>query len=248
MLRTQLRLLPGHARVLRGQVLSQLAYAESQLRLLPHAARHADEAIELLDAPDSLRQLVTALRIAGMAHVYAGDGQRARERLDRGVEVAERIGLLEEAAGCVLNSGLIVLVEDPAFAAYLFRDALARFERLGRPSGMVQAHGNLADALCRAGELDEAEVEVGRALSLASRIGHQLTRADATWTRAKVQLARGLPVRAADTAELAASLFLELDDVDEARECLLLAERAATQAEDADRARTLGARALSLTQ
>jgi tetratricopeptide (TPR) repeat protein len=204
--------------------------------------------VSLLDAPDSLRALVTALRIAGMAHVYAGERDLARQALARGVEVAERIGLLEEAAGCVLNSGLIVLADDPAAAAGLFRDALARFERRGRPSGMVQAHGNLADALCRAGELDEAEIEIARALSLAARIGHQLTQADATWTRAKVQLARGLPVRAADTAELAASLFLELDDIDEARECLLLAEQAAIEAEDTDRARTLSARALSLSR
>ncbi|MDX6199038.1 MAG: hypothetical protein QOJ79_2189 [Actinomycetota bacterium] len=245
MLRTQLRLLPPGERVLRGRVLSQLAYAEGQLRI-DSAVRHAEEAIALLDAAESLRELVTALRVGGMAHVYAGNRTEAQQALERGVAVAERIGLLVEAAGCLLNSGLVVLESDPAAAAERFRAALDRFTIIGHPAGRVQATGNLADALCRSGQLEEAEAAVDEAASLASRIGHRLTLADVTWTRAKIRMARGEAADAADAAEAAAGMFLEIDDLDEAAACLRLAQDAAAISGDADRARSLRDRALSV--
>jgi len=62
---------------------------------------------------------------------------------------------------------------------------------LGHPAGRVQAIGNLADALCRAGQLDEADQAVDSAVALATRIGHRLTLADVTWTRANGQSSIG---------------------------------------------------------
>lgn len=228
MLRTTLRLLPATERTLRGQVLTQLAYAEGQLRMLQSATQHADEAVELLDEPTSLTHLVRALRVAGGAYIYAGDRVAARLRLERAVAAADRVGLLEESAGCLLNLGMNDLEHDPRAAVESFRAALAAFERLARPAGQVQAYANLADALTRAGELEEADALVTKALTLADAIGHRLTSADATLTRARILSARGRTDDAVATAQRAAAMFTQLDDLDEAAACLDFAARAAS--------------------
>lgn len=246
MLRTQLRLRSPDEGILRAQLLTQLAYAEAELRLHRDAAAHADAAVELLENAGDLRQLVTALRVAGATHTYAGNRAEARLRLERGMVTAERIGLLVEAAGCLLNSGLLVLEESPAEAAARYRGALAQFERIGHRAGQVQASGNLAEALYHLGELEQAERLAARTLEQATQIGHRLTVADVTWTKAKVDVARGSFSRAAELAEQAAELFLDLDDVEAASSCLLLAAEAADAAGDSDTARSLVERAASV--
>jgi adenylate cyclase len=246
LLRTALRLLPPAERVWRGQLLAQLANVESELNLHADATRNADEAVALLDEHGSLRHLVRALRIAGGAWIFNGDSAAARLRLQRGAQVAERTGQLEEAAACLLNLGMCDLETDPAAASDSFRAALARFERLGLRSGEVQAHGNLADALLRTGDLDQADTHARHALDLASRIGHRPTYGDATLTRARIQLARG-DSAAVDTAEHAAQVFQEFDDHEEAVQALAVAEQAARAAGDEQRARALNARARQVT-
>jgi adenylate cyclase len=246
MLRTQLRLRGTHESALRGQLLTQLAYAEGQLRLHEDAVAHADAAVELLEGSGDLRLLVSALRVSGMVHTYAGRPTEARQRLDRGVAIAERIGLLVEAAGCRLNSGLLVVEDSPEEAVGLYRDALAQFERIGHAAGQAQAAGNLAEALWRAGRLDEADEAADQALGRARVIGHGVTVADVTWTQARVLQARGSFARATATAEQAAELFLELDDLEEAVDCLLLAAQAAGAAGEPTRSRDLSERARAL--
>lgn len=210
MLATLLRLPACTDGAVRGEALSRLAWAESQLKL-PAAQRHAQDAVRLLEHADNPHLLVSALRVAGGIHADLGERQKATALLDRGVAVAERIGLTAEAAGCLVNAGFLDLEEDPAAAVPRFRSALDLFTLIGHQGGRCVALANIADALTRLNRMDEAGPAALEALGLAQRIGYQLAQADVLHTMARAALAVDDLSEAATLAEQAAALFGELD-------------------------------------
>ena len=225
MLKTLLRLPSLVDESLRGEALTRLAWAESQLKM-PTAADHATEAVTLLDEAGDLHRLVSALRVAGGICADEGNRSQATALLERGVAVAERIGMLVEAAGCLLNAGFLDLETDPRSAVPRFRAALDIFRRIGNIGGQCAALANLADALTRTGQLEEADDISSQALEIALRIGHQLGEADVLHTMAKGALARGRSDQAVELAERAAAVFAELDLGQQQAEALETAEQA----------------------
>ena len=210
MLRTLMRLPALTDDALRGEALTRLAWAESQLKI-PRAMDDALKAVALLEQIGDLYRLVAALRVAGPILDELGDRRGATAVLERGFAVAEKIGLQVEAAGCLLNVGLLDLDVDPPAAVPRFRAALDLFRRIGHLGGQCAAMANLADALARAREYSEADLVAVDALKLSRRIGHQLGEADVLHTMAKIALGQADPQRAVHLAERAAELFAAVD-------------------------------------
>jgi adenylate cyclase len=246
-LRTALRLLPTDEAVARGRLLVQLAHAEEKTGRLSDGVLHGQEAVRLLDRPEAHNDLVKALRVLGAVQVYAGDHGEARSNLLRAHEVALRIGRLDEAAGAMLNLGLVSFEqEDYAAAAAAFREAMPLFDRLGIASGRALSYGNLADALSRLGEPEEAELWADRAIALASETGNGFVLADATRTKARLLADAGDATAAQRAVEHAADLFLSIGDEADAVDALELAIRWAEQRHDEAGAQRLAGRLLEL--
>jgi tetratricopeptide (TPR) repeat protein len=194
-----------------GRLLLQLTRCE-QLRGRPaEAVELGRRARATLDAEGDVRGVASAHRLLGDALRALGCLDEAAEELTAGLEVAERVGNVEEIGGCLVNMGFVQFERgllDEAVASY--RRAVAEFERIGHASGRAISYGNLAEALHARGDHEEALQLCEQALAVARSIGHSLTVADALQTTARVHLARGEHVAAAAAAEAAAQAFAEL--------------------------------------
>ena len=96
----------------------------------------------------------------------------AAATLRRGLELAERIGSVEEIGGCLINLGLAEL-ERGAIAEHRLRQpGVEEFERVGHGSGRAIAYSNLAWALTAKGEYERR--------SPTPEHAHELARSSAT--------------------------------------------------------------------
>lgn len=181
--------------------------------------------------------LAQAYRLLGDVEGLLGDRAAARMALERGLDLARRVGSSDEIGGCLVNLGNVEADDEHwDTAAGLFRGALGEFERIDHATGRVTALANLADVLFRAGRLDEAEAEARHALEAAGRIGHTRARADALDTLALIADAAGRPVDAARHAEAAAVHYAAAGTTRRAAETLRMAAQAWTAAGDPGRA------------
>jgi adenylate cyclase len=230
-----------------GELLLQLARAELVCGQTETALEHDLEAQGIFERAEDLRGLATSLRIAGNAYVALGRFDEAAEALRRGLELARRVGNVEETGGCLVNLGLDALRRGAFDEAVEWnRQALAEFERVAHGSGRATALGNLAEALSAAGRHDEALVACERALGVAEEIGHRLTTADATRTRASIYLAQGRFDEAVGQAEESAELFAGMGAMPDAVASLGVVAEAWSRLGDEDRAREARSRAHSL--
>ena len=85
-----------------------------------------------------------------------------------------------------------------------------------------------------------------RALELAERIGHAVSRADATDTLAAIYLKQGRFAEAGERAEEASALYLEIGMGEQGRDALAAAADAWAQAGEDVRARSVSERARTL--
>jgi adenylate cyclase len=230
-----------------ASLLMQLARTESVDGRYESAVKHAREAQAIAQELDDLRTLATTLRISGGAYWWLDRLAEAREALERGLELAERVGSAEEVAACLLNLALVAKSAEAFADAKTFeRKAIEEFERAGNATGRAQAYANLADTLERAGELDEALETVRRAQEFAREIGYPHAIAATANTLACIELKREQFADAGATAEEAAALYLELGSDPVAGEMLRLAADAWHKAGEQTRARACTARAREL--
>src|SRR5207249_10570074 len=94
---------------LTGRLLLQIARAETVQGKAGDAVAHALEAESIFEERDDLRGLATALRIVGNAYTYLGQLDEAALALRRGLDMAQRLGSVEEVGGCLINLGLVEL-------------------------------------------------------------------------------------------------------------------------------------------
>jgi adenylate cyclase len=230
-----------------GELLLQLARAELVSGQTENALEHDLEAQRIFEQAEDLRGLATSLRIAGNAYSALDRYDDAADALRRGLELARRVGNVEETGGCLVNLGLVALRRGAFDEAVDWnRQALTEFERVAHGSGRATALGNLAEALSAAGRHDEALVACERALGVAEEIGHRLTTADATRTRASIYLAQGRFDEAAGEAEESAGLFREMGATPDAIASLGVVAEAWSRLGDEERAREARSRARSL--
>jgi adenylate cyclase len=237
----------GRREAIDGHLLLELARAEAVEGRLEDALEHARTAQEIFEERSDQRGLASAMRILGDVHVKAGRLDESVRALRRGLELAERVGSVEEVGGCLINIG-VVEERREAFpeAIECDRRAIEEFERVGHASGRARGYANLAYHLMLAGEYDEAERWCRRTLEFSRAIGHSVTVADAIDTVAAIELRRGNFAEAAERAEEAAGLYLEMGSPPSASQSLELARSAWERAGEEVRARDIDARARSL--
>jgi class 3 adenylate cyclase/tetratricopeptide (TPR) repeat protein len=227
----------------RGQLLVELARAESYAGLLPEALAHAADALRIAREQMDLRAETTALRVMGLVQQGLGRLEEAAASLRRALELARRIGSVEAIGGALINLGLVERDRghlDESITSN--RAAIVEFERVGHGAGRAIGYANLADALRRAGGLEEAEDYARRAHDLADEIGHAMTRADSIAILGEISYARGAFVEAGELAEHSAELFVAADARPGAAEAYELAERAWRGAGNDERAVAAAAR------
>ncbi|HYI23503.1 MAG TPA: adenylate/guanylate cyclase domain-containing protein, partial [Candidatus Limnocylindrales bacterium] len=232
-----------------GELLIELARAESYAGRLDRALEHAAKALAIAQGNGDLRAETTVLRVLGLVQHDLGFLDQAAVSLRRDLELARRVGSVEAIGGALINLGLVERDRgemDTAIACD--REAIATFERVNHGAGRAIGYANLADKLRRAGELEEAEIFAHRAYDLADEIGHAMTRADAVQILGEISLARGAHDQAVALAEQSAELFLAADARPGAAEAHELAERAWRAAGDEERAAASAARVRELSE
>jgi tetratricopeptide (TPR) repeat protein len=229
---------------MRGRLLLHLAEAESRAGRLDDALAHGLEAARALEEAGDPHGVASALRVTGGAYRLADRLDEAADCLRRGLELAERVGSVEEIGGCLINLGIVELKRSrltESIACY--RRAVDEFERAGHASGRAIASANLAWGLLEVGDLDEAIGEAARSRRLASGHGLADLEADVVHTAATIEARRGAHAAAATCAEEAAELFERLGALERVRECVELAAGEWAAAGEATRARAAHARA-----
>jgi class 3 adenylate cyclase/tetratricopeptide (TPR) repeat protein len=230
-----------------AQLLVPLARAELVAGRMNDALRHAREASARFEQDGDLRSASSAARLLGDIYTSLGHHAEAVQTLERGLELAERVGNVEEIGGCLINLGNAKLAQGEFDDAVRCNErAIAEFERIGHGSGRAIAYSNLAWVLAKKGDYDGAERYCERAIELSRSIGHLLVAAETTDTMAFIRLSRGFPEDAVVRAEEAADLFLELGSFPKAAQSLELAATAWERLGDEVRAAEARARARTL--
>ena len=228
-------------------LLVRLARAELMSGRHEEALRHGVEAQAQFEAEDDVRALSSTARLLGDIYTTLGRPGEAVEILERGLELAERVGNVEEIGGCLINLGLAQLALGAFAEAIACNErAIAEFERIGHGSGRALGYSNLAWVLANRGDYEEAELYCEKAIELSRSIGHLLVTAETTDTMAFIRLRQGAAEDAARQAEEAAHLFVELGAAPKAAQSLDLAARAWEAAGDEARAGETRSRARSL--
>ncbi len=234
---------------LRPYLLIQLAQAQHSQGNDESALAHSLQAQQLLEDQEDQRGLATALRLTAGIHLHLHDLEEAATVLRKGLEVAERVGNVEELGGCLINLGMVEHqrgnLDD---AIECDRRAIAEFERIGHGSGRAIGYSNLSEKLMDRGDLDDALRSSETAYEIAQAIGHTPTIADALQTMATIYVRRGEYATAAARAEQAVEVNLEVGATNYAAEAAEIAAEAWALAGDTIRADLARTRATELNR
>lgn len=223
----------GPAQAETGQALLYLARSELQCGRFDSALGHGQRALAILEAHDDMSGLVLARRVLGGVYRHLGLLEEAAATLRLGVELADRVGDVEELGACLINLGMVELrLGHLDEAIRCDRQAITEFERVNLLPGCANGYANLAEKLHHAGRYDEAAAYCRRALDLAVELDDRLRIADVIRTDATILLARGDAEKAATRAEEAAALFTEIQAEPDAADARSLAARARAASSD----------------
>jgi adenylate cyclase len=229
-----------------GRLLLELAVSEMFTGRLADALEHGLRAERMLAAHDDTVGLAKAMRVLGAVYEKQDRLNDAASVLRRGVELAYRVGSVEEAGGCLINLGMVELKRQRiAEAINCDHEAIELFERVGHGSGRAIGYANLAEKLTAKGDLPQALETAEHALELAGAIGLAYTVADVTKTIASIKLEEGDLEAAGSRAEEAAALFAEVGAPAAAGDALSVAAQAWERAGEKERATEVSVRARS---
>jgi len=229
-----------------GRLLLELTVSETLTGRLAEALAHGLRAHRTLEAHADEVGLAKAMRVVGSVYREQDRLDEAAETLRKGVELAQRVGSVEELGGCLINLGLVELKRGALDDAIdCDRRAIEEFERVGHGSGRTIGYANLAEKLAAKADYEGALQTAEHALELARSISLSYTIADLTKTIAAIQLQQGDQLGAAARAEEAAGLFVEIGALPAAAEALDVAAEAWQQAGEEERAAETSGRARS---
>jgi adenylate cyclase len=220
-----------------GRLLLQLARTETLQGDSSAALAHGLDAQRIFEEQNDVGGLATALRLLGDTYRTRGDLDEAATALRRGLEFAERTGMIEEVGNCLGNLAMVDLERgrfDEAVASN--RRAIEEFERIGH-GARAQTYANLAWTLFHAGRRAESLEYAERAIESAGAIGHPLAAADAVDTIARIAFDEGRIRDALERAQDAAERYLDAGAVPQAATSLELAAEAWERVGEPERAR-----------
>ena len=175
-----------------GLLYARIVRAETLLCHFEAAAESAARAIENFERAGDQPGLCTALRLLGSLQQSAGQLDEAAATLERGLALAERIGLVEEIGGCLINLGLVKgALDDHQAAAECYARAAVTFERADNLAGQATAYGNGAFEQFVLGQPERASELADRAMRLAAEVGNHLVAADVHHTLGLIGESRG---------------------------------------------------------
>jgi adenylate cyclase len=229
-----------------GRLLLELASSEMFTGRLDDALRHGLDAERILEANTDTVGLAKAKRVIGTVYEKQDRLEEAANTLRSGVELAQKVGSVEELGGALINLGIVEMKREAYDDAIAFdRRAIEEFERVGHGSGRAIGYANLAEHLMLAGHDDTAIATAEHALELSNAIGLAHAIADLTKTIASLKLRRGDLAGAASSAEEAARLFVDIQALPGAAEALEVAAEAWERAGEKERASEMSVRARS---
>jgi class 3 adenylate cyclase/tetratricopeptide (TPR) repeat protein len=232
-----------------GRLLLQLARTETLQGDPSTALAHEREAQRIFEETQDVHGLATALRLVGDTLRTHGELDDAAAALQRGLELAEQTGSIEEIGNCLGNLAMVELERERfAEAVACNLRAIEEFERVGHGAGRAQTYANLAWTLLHAGEHGDALDYAELAIETAAAIGHPLAAADAVDTMARIALSEGRTRDAVEQAQDAAERYLDAGAAPQAATSLELAAEAWDRIGERERARASRERARSLVR
>ena len=194
-----------------AELLIQLLRADQASGDLDQALEHGERAWAVFAERGDLLGEVTAGRAVGLVLAELGRLDDAVANLERALRLAERLGSVDEIAGCLVNLSIAEKERGNLDVAVAHdRRAIEELQRVGHAFGVAICRVNLADKLLLCGELEEAAASCEMGLSLARSNGDAWLIAEAIDTAAAIALARDQLDEAAELAEDAAARFLKL--------------------------------------
>jgi tetratricopeptide (TPR) repeat protein len=131
-----------------------------------------DQAFRVLSAEDRDEDFASLAAQLGRFMFFSGDADRAQERVERALEVAEALGLPEVLAEALDTKALILVGKGRSQeGSALLRFSLDVALEHDKPSAALRAYNNLADTTGSLDRYQEAESYVENALDFARRIG-----------------------------------------------------------------------------
>lgn len=209
---------------------------ERQYGRMARARAMFEKAAGLTGQPGLEKEHARALRGIAISLRRTPESATGVELMRRALDLLSRAG--DEQAVAVFRIDLSVLEGDRGDnpgALELLQDATRVQRELGNPDLLAVALLTLADALIRAGKLEEADHAIEEADALNRQTGHPMRRAGLALSRASLRRAQGRRAAAAREAERSLELRRQLGD--ESGQVAVLALLAVLAGEDGDHQR-----------
>jgi predicted ATPase/class 3 adenylate cyclase len=133
-----------------------------------------DRAFDVLATEAQDKDLAALAAQLGRFTFFAGDPERADERIEKALQIAEALDLPEVLSQAMTTKGLILYSRDrPKEGMALLMTALNIALEHDKPSAALRAYNNLADLTQNADRYAEATRFVDEGLDLARRVGNR---------------------------------------------------------------------------
>lgn len=177
------------------------------------AVKFFDEALSGFRAQDNLKQVAEVQRMAGMAHLMAGNSESAELAMKDALAASLALGDRRNEAWARQNLAWLGFVQGrTAKADERIEKSLDLFTSLGDVIGMAWSHGLLAYVRMHQGRFDESERLALQTLADAAGRNDAWVGGMMRVLLASVNLWRGNTVEAVDFAEQAVGLFRSIND------------------------------------
>jgi len=164
-----------------------LGFSSTLVGDLRRAHQALRRAVELAEASDFLQALVIARTVEAIAFAYMGRAGERRATLEAAVALCERIGFVAWLGSASCGLGLVLARSGAGAAALPY---IERGVEINAKSGTklfeAQRYGWWAEALLRAGHVEEARARADTAIRLARAIEERGIEAEALFVRGLV--------------------------------------------------------------
>ena len=197
--------------------LGNLGIAYKNLGEYRRAVEYHEQALAIAREIGAQRNECKAIGNLGIAHCRLGEYERAIECQKQHLILARKIGDRTEEGGALGGLGICYgSLADHGRAVGYFEQALAIAREIGDRRGEAQELGNLGLAYANLGESGRAIEYHNDALAIARDIGDRTTEGNELWSMSRALHALGDRKKAVSHAELAITIFEQIEHPDTA--------------------------------